>query len=39
MEEPILSPLEQLLLNYRELIDDQELLEDLDYATLTNLCL
>ena len=38
MEEPILSPLEQLLLNYRELIDDQELLEDLDYATLTNLC-
>ena len=39
MEEPlILSPLEQLLLNYRELIDDQELLEDLDYVTLTNLC-
>ena len=39
MEEPlILSPLEHLLLNYRELASDQELLEDLDYVTLMNLC-
>lgn len=39
MEEPfLLSPLEDLLLNYRDLTEDQELLEDLDYVTLMNLC-
>ena len=34
----MLSPLEILLLNYRELAEDQELLESLDYVTLMNLC-
>jgi len=39
MEETIvLSPLEQLLLNYSDLTRDQELLESLDYVTLMNLC-
>lgn len=39
MEETVvLSPLEILLLNYRDLTEDQELLKDLDYVTLMNLC-
>ena len=33
-----LSPLENLLLNYKYLTEDQELLESLDYVTLKNLC-
>lgn len=39
MEETVaLSPLENLLLNYKDLTQDQELLKSLDYVTLTNLC-
>jgi len=39
MEETVvLSPLEILLLNYKDLTQDQELLESLDYVTLMNLC-
>jgi len=39
MEETVaLSPLENLLLNYKDLSQDQELLKSLDYVTLKNLC-